>query len=241
MTTLVAIGDSHTSGSMITGVPSPHEVNIKKTFAGRLAERHGWKHHNLGMPGGSNAYIYRSTIKYINEQLRPNKDYLFIIGWTSTARMELRYPDNTDVEYKVGTDFFDHKYMPFSYGTAEHLFHSREAVGLMRSQDLLFYPEILADNWAAYVLVLQNLFKRKGIKYLMFNACFEIETTPTNIKMIENFDTTHYIDPLSRDKSLLYWGLNKGFEKTDCWHLKADAHLAWSKFLEKELLRLGYL
>lgn len=241
MTTIVAIGDSHTSGSMIMGFPAPHEANIKKTFAARLAERYSMKHHNLGMPGGSNAYIYRSTIKYINEQLRPNKDYLFLIGWTSTARMELRYPDNTDVEYKVGTDFFDLKYMPFSYGTAEHLFQTKEAVGLMRSQDLLFYPEILANDWATYALVLQKLFKQKNIKYLMFNACFEIETTPDNLSLIEKFDTDHYIDPLARNKSFLYWGLDAGFEKTDCWHLKADAHLAWSKFLEKRLLQLGYL
>lgn len=241
MTTLVAIGCSHTHGSMIDGINGSTEENISKTFSAKIAQRYNFKYHNLGLGGGSNAYIYRATTKFINEQMKPDEDYLFLIGWTSPNRQELRYPDNSHYSYNTLCEFIDDKYMPYSYGTADHLFLSSEAKGIMKNQDLLFFDEILLDNWATYALVLQHLFKRKNIKYLQFNTCHEIYPTPTNTSILEKIDTKHYIDPLAREKSFVYWSLDKNFEMTPCWHFGEDAHHSWSLFLEKHLIKLGYL
>jgi hypothetical protein len=241
MTTLVAIGCSHTSGSMMDGKNGSSEYNVANTFAGVLAKKHNMKYHNLGLPGGSNAYIYRSTIKFINEQMKADEDYIFLIGWTSTARMELRYPNDTTPEYNTMAEFVDNKYMPFSVGIQKSLMLTREAKELVDNIELIVDYDILAYNWATYALVLQKLFEHKKIKYLMFNTCYDLPVHASNLKIIEKIDQTTYIDPLLLNKSFLYWALERGFKKTECWHLREDAHRTWASFLEKRLMILGHL
>jgi hypothetical protein len=244
MTTLVAIGCSHTHGSALDGYGgiAMSGYNKEHCFAGLLNKKYNFtNYYNLGLPGGSNQYIMRSISKFILEHMDPDEDYIFLIGWTSTERIELRYPDSTNHEHSVETDLFDRKYIPFTLGTDLNLFHSGEVRRLMGYSPLIFDEELLSNDWAAYAYSAQQMFKNNNIKYYMFNTCFELPVTEWNKPIIDALDTTHYYNPIDFDSSMLYWGLTRGFEKTDCWHLKQDGHQAWCEFLEERLKELKYL
>lgn len=232
MTTLVTIGCSHTAGSMIDGVSGTGFYNSNHSFGGLLAKKHNMNHYQLGRPGASNQYIYRSTLHFINNYLNPNDDYIFLIGWTSTNRIELRYPEHTsDVHTSTG-HFVDSKYIPFTAGTDPKLFSTREVRQLSELSPLLFYESQLESDWAVYAYTLQTVLKHHNLKYYMFNTCHELPQNNDNKNIIEQLDKDFYYEPTDFDNSMLYWALNKGFKKTKCWHLKADGHQAWMEHLE---------
>lgn len=239
MTTLVSIGCSHTAGSMIDGRSGTSWYNKEHSFAGLMAKKHGMTHYNLGVPGGSNQYIYRATIRFINNFMHPQDDYIFLIGWTSTMRMELRYPDKSPYHHKVIGDFLDSKYVPFTVGTDPGLYETKDLVELDKLTPLLFHEKILQHDWAVYAYTLQNLLKKKNIRYYMFNACFELPRTDRNYKIVDALDRKFYHKPTDKNSSMLHWGLKNGFEKTPCWHLKQDGHEAWADYLEKLMIPQG--
>jgi hypothetical protein len=243
MTTLVAIGCSHTNGSALDGYAgiSMKGHNREHCFAGLLAKKYGLNYYNLGLPGGSNQYIMRSISTFILEHLEPEEDYLFLIGWTSTSRFELRYLESTDHKHAVWTDLFDPKYIPFSLGTDLKLYHSGEVRRLNGYAPLIFDEDLLNDNWAAYAYSAEKMFKNNNIAYYMFNTCHGLPITDWNRPIVEALDTRYYLNPSESEYAMLNWALDKGFEKTDCWHLKHDGHQAWSEFLEQKLIVLGYL
>ena len=241
MTILVTIGCSHTSGSMIDGRNGTSWYNKQHSFGGRLAEKYNMAHFNLGVPGGSNQYIYRSTIRFINNFMNNTNDYIFLIGWTSTNRIEMRYPENSPYTHKVVGDFLDTKYVPFTVGTNPLLYHTTELRQLDKLCPLVFYEDQLATDWAVYAYTLQNLFMNKNIKYYMFNTCHDIAVVDNNKDIIQALDKNLYYNPTDIDSSMLYWALNKGFDKTSCWHLKQDGHQAWADHLEGLLAKQGLL
>lgn len=241
MTVLVTIGCSHTSGSMIDGKNGTSWHNKQNSFGGQLAEKYQMAHFNLGVPGGSNQYIYRATIRFINNFMHENDDYIFLIGWTSTNRVEMRYPENSTYTHKVIGDFLDTKYVPFTVGTNPLLYQTSELRQMDKLCPLIFYENQLATDWAVYAYTLQNLLKNKNIKYYMFNTCHDIPVLDDNKDIIDALDKNLYYNPTDIDSSMLYWALNKGFEKTSCWHLKQDGHTAWAAHLEKLLSDQGLL
>jgi lysophospholipase L1-like esterase len=153
----------------------------------------------------------------------------------------MRYPENSPHVHKVVGDFLDTKYVPFTVGTNPSLYHTTELKQMDKLCPLIFYEEQLATDWAVYAYTLQNLFENKKIKYYMFNTCHGIPVTEENKDIIESLNTDLYYTPDDIDHSMLYWALNKGFEKTDCWHLKADGHVAWSEHLETLIQKQGLL
>lgn len=233
MTTLVTIGCSHTAGSMIDGKNGTSWYNKQHSFGGLLAKKYGMNHYSLGVPGGSNQYIYRATVRFINNFMHPHDDYIFLIGWTSTNRMEMRYPDNTTYVHKVVGDFLDTKYVPFTIGTDPKLYLSAELKAMEKLTPLLFYENQLESDWAVYAYTLQELFAQQKLKYYMFNTCHDLPVNQDNTEIVNALDTSLYYKPTDFDNSMLYWALNRGFEKTSCWHLKADGHAAWADHLEQ--------
>lgn len=241
MTILVTIGCSHTAGSMIDGRNGTSWYNKQHSFGGLIAEKYKMSHFSLGVPGGSNQYIYRSTIRFINNFMNDSDDYIFLIGWTSTNRIEMRYPENSNYTHKIVGDFLDTKYIPFTVGTNPALYHTTELKQLDKLCPLIFYEDQLATDWAVYAYTLQNLLKNKNIKYYMFNTCHDIPVLDDSKDIINALDKDLYYNPTDIDYSMLYWALNKGFEKTSCWHLKADGHAAWAEHLEDLLKKQGLL
>ena len=244
MTTLVAIGCSHTYGSALDGYGGigTKGYNKEHCFSGLLHKKYNFTNYfNMGLPGGSNQYIMRCVSKFIHEHRQPDEDYIFLIGWTSTNRFELRYPDDTPHFHSVNTELFDHKYIPFSLGTNLRLYHAGEVRRLEGYAPIIFNEDMFNDNWAAYAYGVQEMCKNNNIKYLMFNTCHGLPITEWNKPIIDAYDTDHYFKPTDWDYSMLYWGLSNGFEKTDCWHLKQDGHQAWMEVIEEQLKGLGYL
>jgi len=239
MTTLVTIGCSHTSGAMLDGRNGTSWKNKAMSFGGLLAEKYDLSHYNLGVPGGSNGYIYKATINFINNYMHDYDDYIFLIGWTSTMRMELRYPENSKHVHKMVGDFLDLKHVPYTLGTDPKLFHTREVRELVKLAPLVLYENMLETDWAMYAYTLQEIFKSKKIKYYMMNTCHDLPVHDKNEIFVNNLDTRFYYNPTDFDSSMLYYALNKGFEKTECWHLKTDGHEAWAEKLDNLMSEQG--
>lgn len=238
MTTLVTIGCSHTAGSMIDGRSGTSWFNKQHSFGGLLAKKYGINHYNLGVPGGSNQYIYRACVRFINNFMHDHDDYIFLIGWTSTNRIELRYPENSNYVHQLIGDFLDTKYVPFTAGTDIKLWHTNELKELDKLCPLLLYENQLESDWAVYAYTLQNIFKNNNLRYYMFNTCHELPINDDNQDIVNALDTNHYHEPINFDSCMLYWALNRGFEKTACWHLKADGHAAWAEHLDDNMKKL---
>ena len=239
MTTLVTIGCSHTAGSMIDGRSGSGWKNKELSFGGLLAKKYDLSHYSMGVPGASNEYIYKTTIRFINNFMHDHDDYIFLLGWTSTARMELRYPENTSHVHKVVGDFIDTKHIPYTLGTDPKLFHTREAKELCKYGPLLFYDKLLETDWAMYAYTLQELFKHKNLKYYMMNTCHDLPANDDNKIFIDNIDTNYYFNPTDFDSSMLYYALNQGYEKTNCWHLREDGHECWANKLDELMSAQG--
>ena len=239
MSTVVSIGCSHTHGSMIDGKNGTSVYNKEHAYGAVVASRLGYKHINMGLPGGSNQYIQRATVKFINNYMDPNEDYIFLIGWTSSNRIEMRYPEDKNYEHVILGDLMDLKYVPFSMGTNPKLFHTKEMRQMIEMSPLFFDNDTMNYNWATYAYTLEHMFKSMGLKYYMFNTCHELPVNAMNKKIVESLDNTYYLDPTNVKNSMLYWGLDRGFEKTECWHLKEDGHMAWGDSLVYKLKEIG--
>lgn len=239
MTTLVTIGCSHTAGAMLDGRNGTSWKNKELSFGGLLAKKYNMSHYCLGVPGGSNEYIYKSTIKFINNFMHDHDDYIFLLGWTSSHRMELRYPESSRHIHKVVGDFLDQKHIPFTSGTNPDLYHTREVKTLRKYAPLIFYGRQLETDWAMYAYTLQNLFANKGLKYYMHNTCFQLERQTRNRVIVDALDDRYYFNPTDKDSSMLYYAFDKGYKRTDCWHLYPDGHEMWANKLDELMSAQG--
>ncbi len=231
MTTVVSIGCSHTHGSMLDGQNGTSLYNKENSFGPQLAKMNNFDFLNLGIPGGSNTYIFRATMNFLQNHIKKKEDYIFLIGWSSENRMEMRYDENNRFRHDTIGDLIDTKYIPFTAGTSKGLmktFHHRKLLDLTP----LFFDTVQAhDEWAGYAFGLQKILAQKNLKYVMFNTCQELKITENNYRIIDNLDTTRYLHPQNSEEVFLHWGLNRGYEITDCWHHKLEAHIAWAKYL----------
>jgi hypothetical protein len=153
--------------------------------------------------------------------------------------MEMRYPENSPHTHKVIGDFLDTKYVPFTIGTNPSLYHTNELKQLDKLTPLIFYENQLEADWAVYAYTLQHIFRNKNLKYYMFNTCHDLPVNDDNQEIVDKLDTDLYYKPTDFDNSMLYWALNQGFEKTNCWHLKADGHAAWAEYLDQLMNQQG--
>ena len=105
MTTLVTIGCSHTAGAMLDGRNGTSWKNKELSFGGLLAKKYNMSHYCLGVPGGSNEYIYKSTIKFINNFMHDHDDYIFLLGINNLFSTIMLILDNYKIEdYLVGIE-----------------------------------------------------------------------------------------------------------------------------------------
>ena len=239
MTTVVAIGCSHTYGTMLDGIQSSSLFNLNNNYAALFAKKNNFKCINLSMPGGSNEYIHRTFVDWFTRLKKKDEDYIVLIGWTSLLRMELRYDEQSEY-YHPTMAKADPKYFPISLGQEPEIASNKEMKRIHSIMPLLFEDTKELDMWASYAWHTQSILQKNNIKYLMFNTCEELLYTQNNEDIIKKLDTDKYIHPTEKHKNFLYWGLNQGFEKTECWHLKLDAHIAWSNYLNEKCKELDY-
>ena len=239
MTSIVAIGCSHTYGTMLDGKQSSSLFNLNNNYAALLAKKNNFKIQNLAMPGGSNEYIWRNTIDWLTRMKKKDEDYIVLIGWTSLLRTELRYAEDSEY-YHPTMAKSDPKYFPLSIGQEPEIASSKEFKRIHSITPIILEETKEFDMWATYAWHLQRILDRQKVKYLMFNTCQELQKTQNNQAILEKLDKQKYIEPMSFGKSFLNWALARGFEKTECWHLKLDAHIAWKDFLDNKCKELDY-
>tara|TARA_B100000424_G_scaffold88152_1_gene65964 strand:+ start:3320 stop:4042 length:723 start_codon:yes stop_codon:yes gene_type:complete len=239
MTTIVAIGCSHTYGTLLDGKQSSSLFNLNNSYAGCVAKKHKCKFINLSQPGGSNEFIFRVAIDWLTRYRKRDEDYIVLIGWTSPFRMETRYPEDSEYKHTVVSKI-DMKYFPMSLGQGPKVARSRAYQKLHSICPLIFENTKDFDLWATYAYNLQQLFFKNKVKFLMFNTCQELEYTENNKTVIDALDTKYYIHPMKKNENFLERSLGKGFAKTPCWHMKLDAHLDYSLYLSNILVDLDY-
>lgn len=228
MKILVAFGCSHTHGSMIDGKDGSSEYNIRNGFPGMFAKRNGYQLINISKPGGSNQYIHRQVIEFITGHMNPAHEYLFLIGWTSSNRIELRYPDYEDHTYHTVGDYQDRKYVAFSQGTSPDVFHTDPIKKLLDFTPLFLDTSAMETKWAAYACSLQNILYSKGIPYLMHNTCTELRKNHMNNDIVHAIDTTYYPHHTNKKMCMVQYLLDKKVPKTECWHFQKEGHAMWA-------------
>ncbi len=238
---LVAFGCSHTYGSMLDGKNSNDLWNVKNSFPGMLAKRYNRELINISMPGGSNQYIFRNVMRYLNNHMDHDDDHLFLINWTGITRFELRYPEDSRHNYKSFGDYKDEKYVPFSAGIKPTLFTHKNVAGLLRFTPYLFDINMLCDVWASYAYTLQTILDKKKIPYLMTNTCNQMLETDNNKSIIKKVHKGNYPGMCDKHEVMVEWLLAQGIEKTECWHFQVDGHELWAEKLHGHLKALGYV
>ena len=235
MKVLVAFGCSHTNGSMLDGKNGTSKYNVRNGFPSMIAKENGYDLINVSKPGGSNTFIHRSVIRFLNYNYNPDAQYVFLIGWTSPKRMELRYPDNPAYKHQTEGDYIDKKYVPFTAGSDPKLYKMQEMREMLNYSPLLFSDYLQVNNWTSYVLSLQKLLKARGIKYYMHNTCYEHEINDYNKDLVSHIDRHLYYKPFDRNHTMVFHNMNKGIEKTECWHFRHDGHREWANVLNEQM------
>ena len=225
---------------MIDGKNGTSLYNKENAYGPQLAKLNDFNFLNLGVPGASNTYIFRATINFLQKHLQEQEDYIFLIGWTSENRMEMRYDENNKFTHETIGDLIDKKYLPLTAGTSKGLirtYHHRKMLDLSP----LFYDTVQAhDEWASYAFGLQKILSEKNKKYLMFNTCIKLQETCNNKNIIKKLDTAKYLHLEKEEEVFLHWALNRGFKKTKCWHHGLEAHIAWAEYLNIVCKNLNY-
>ena len=239
---LVAFGCSHTNGSKLDGKNTASEYNVRNGFPGILAKRHGYELINISKPGGSNQYIFRAALDFVNNHIDDQDEYLFLINWSGANRIELRYPEKNNLHnYVHFGDCVDYKSVPFTVGIKPSVYTYKPIVHLIKYIHFLFDNDTMFDKWATYAYSLQCILKKNNIRYLMSNTCEELASTEYNSAIIDKLDTLHYPHIGSTKNSMVTWLLDQGIEKTSCWHFREDGHAMWAYRLAAYLKELGYV
>ncbi len=101
---LYAVGCSHMAGSEVIefGNTARTHESIKYAWPGLLAEHYGLHYINDSEPGGSNEYMVRSVMHFVNKWLSQDRDpseLLVVIGWTTDERIEFTHENNGIMEH----------------------------------------------------------------------------------------------------------------------------------------------
>jgi len=232
MKTLVAVGCSHTAGADIDGNPASY-YNRQNCFAAQLANKLGYEYINVSVNGASNQFIHRKVIEYITNYMESPKEVFFLIGWTSSDRMELRYSENSNFEHNNLADLEDRKYFPFTSGTHKNLILDDKMKKLNKFIDILFDYHLKENERATLAYSTQQILKSLEIPYFMFNSCNGIERTEYTGPILDKIDKTYYPEPEDESKAYFpYCRFTLGYnEFSEYWHHYKPAHDEYAIYL----------
>lgn len=238
MKTLVAIGCSHMAGSELYQGRGDHPKSKELSFAATVAKGMNLDYINLAQNGASNDYIYRNTIKFINNNLEYINDYFFLIGWTSAWRFELRYRDDEDYVHNRGEHVVDPKYVPCSPNMwVDNIQERRMKKLVTKYSDILSEPSMMYDKMATFAWSLQQTFKSLNIKYYMFNSVHNIPNIDSNKHIIKNLDVEYFYEPQKNEVTFYNYCTNMlSFKPSQYYHLPKEAHDEYAKILLQRIL-----
>jgi len=206
MKTLVAVGCSHMAGAEIDKDHNPvSEYNRKNCFAAQVADKLGYDHINVSINGGSNQFIHRKIIEYITHYMTNSNDVFFLIGWTASDRMELRYSENSKFIYDNLEDLPDKKYFPFTSGTDKKLILDEKMRKLNKFVYVLFEYNLKENERVTLAYSAQQTLKSFNIPYFMINTCTGIERTDYTSSIIDKLDKNCYFKPDDGDYAFFHY------------------------------------
>lgn len=231
MKTLVAIGCSHTAGAELYEGYTDHIESKNRSFAAKVAKNLKMDYINLALNGASNDYIFRTSIKFINDNISNINNYFFLIGWTSAWRYELRYKDEDPYTY------IDSKYVPCTPNMAfDNIKDRRMRTVASKYSDVLVEPNMVYDRMATFAWSLQQTFKSLNIDYYMFNTVHLIPCIESNKHIIENIDTDRFYEPQNNAVTFFNHGVDVlKLPVSKYHHLPQAAHDAYAEILTQRL------
>ena len=171
---------------------------------------------NQALIGGSNDYIYESTMEY----LRHHRPDLVVIGWSDSGRIQIF--DDTDGN-AIQLNAIGVGQIPMHYEPIKKLLQDRMSVGSDYSKHISFY-------WHYKIYSLHNYLKHLGIKHLFFNA-FDL-FGPLKSHKQYHVDWNHsYFNPY--DITYVNWCLANGYQEVTKghFHFVPEAQKAWADLL----------
>jgi len=196
---LYAIGCSHMAGSEVVefGKTARTHDSLKLAWPGLLAEHYNLNYINESEPGGSNDYIVRSVMHFVNKwiaQGRDTKELLVVIGWTTNERLEFTHHDNQGIKrhhhWATGCDWES----IYRNGDGPNFKNWFKALTLYHT-DFDFGMTKRVIN----ITLLDTFLKSKGVDYIQVNNCAKMDKGQWEYLQIEHlldafpFDT--FIEP----------------------------------------------
>jgi lysophospholipase L1-like esterase len=259
MSTLLAIGDSHTFGAEILGEGNHYDIeNQSLAWPAKLGKLLNFDNViNLGSSGGGNMRIERKLVEYLATNPKPNA---VIIGWTTLGRFE--YCDSIDNNgnyvynrlsswddrFDAETDFLN---------DTENGIKIKECYNTLKS--IVTAEDLLAQKYR-HIITAQTLCDWYKIPLLMF----DVMAITKNTAPVRAYDTDHN---LIDDSYKLWEGTNKmdmalfslvnqtnymtdtyweyiftasNLVKINGGHANEVGHQVWAERLSQELIDKGY-
>jgi len=162
---ILTVGDSFTYGEELSDISNAWPFLLGRELCSHVV--------NLGEPAASNDKIVRKTLEHVvNYHIKPD---LVVIGWTSPGRLE--FAD-------------DAGYYDVWPGYNGNLYNRDNAVWrseICRYISVYHNRTHLCIKYIHQIILLQNFFKQRGIKYLMMDIhAFDYYKTQNN-EYMENY------------------------------------------------------
>ena len=264
---LISLGCSHTAGSETLGVGDSDEQR-QLSYGAKIAEKWNYQHLNYAQCGGSNHRIFDQFCTIMNDvesgygyyaPIREDYNYFFLIGWTSLNRLDMRYKQEDQNEWKQAGDYglrADNKYIPATVGTNPLMLKDKE---IRKAFDMAYVwadDVIAANRLASYIYAIQSMMTVSPYKYYMFNAIENFYYTHTsnppkphqditfppfvgNQKIYTTIDEKYYYKPMDKHFNYYRWCTEvKGHapKSQTYWHLGEQAHIDWAEHIYPEIM-----
>lgn len=207
---LISNGCSYTYGHEL-----PEKTRVRDAYGGVLSRELNMKHVNLGIPGGSNDHIVRTTLTWAIKNKHLYKNLFFVIGWSAKSRREWY-----SSLYK--------NYWQFVKESPPSIYQID-----VRNKVIEFHKKYLCDDYSddkntvLNILSLQNFFENNNISYLM---CDALEYEDADIKNKNLYKEINYTNYKTNICFYSYVQHNK-FPVAKMGHPLKEAHEAWANEL----------
>lgn len=243
---LLIAGCSHSAGAEING-SEDSVYNRSHSFGNVLSRQLGMIPINISIHGLSNQGIARTIMNWFHYQYNPEiQDVYVLVSWTESVRVELPRTDIEENSTYITTrsaswlDSSPDYFYRFSMG--DYLGKTdAEAYAMNNLQRFVVENEIYFELNSLYsIIMLQEFFKARGIKYAMCNT---MHMFTSYIKQIENLlpliDHTKYRHMMHDGEAFYPKYKNLGYEnaKAKFWHHNEEPHRLFAdelyKFIEE--------
>lgn len=231
-------GCSHSAGSEIegSGIGESH-YNRENCFGAQIAKMCNVNNINLSLPGGSNDYIYRTTLLWCINNPHLVNDTLFLIHWTGPNRTEF-FVDETIYDGFWQDETYDKKVGHVHPGYVWPGFTKKDQRRLIKASNIMFqYDTHWQINRYMNIIGLQTILKNYNARFIFRNA-FECCNNDDNrfSDYYNLIDKETFIGIDDKGESFFEHCLNSGFsiEKQLLWHHGLDAHTYWANKIMKE-------